>query len=100
MNRRSDLWKRTERAIAARLGGQRTGNRGVAAPDVTTPWAAVEVKERRRLPQWIVRAVAQARAGAGPNRLPLVILHEAGAKHDGDIVCLSLADFEAWYGKP
>lgn len=91
-------WKRCERAIAARLGGQRVGNRGTAAPDVVTDWLAIECKARRSLPAWLKRAVAQARAAAGEDRLPLVVLHETGTRHDCDLVILTLRDFEQWFG--
>jgi hypothetical protein len=91
------LWKQTERSIARRLGGQRVGNRGRTGPDVLTPWACIEVKTRRRLPTWLKEAVHQAVAGA-VGRLPLVVLHQAGTRHDQDLVVLRLQDFEDWYG--
>ena len=92
------LWKATERSIARRLGGQRTGPTGHTGPDVLTPWACIEVKTRRRLPTWLKEAVHQAVAGAWGDRLPLVVLHEKGQRHDGDLVVLRLRDFEDWYG--
>ena len=96
-------WKATERAIARRFGGRRTGvieqwgHPGVA--DVYTDWLAVEVKERRALPAWLHLALSQARAGATPEQLPLVVLHESGRRHDGDMVLLRLSDFEDWFGR-
>ena len=91
-------WKKTERAIARRLGGERLPVNGRGnQPDVRTPWLAVEVKHRRRLPGWLTAALAQASADAG-RTLPLVVLHEAGQPHAEDIVCLRLADFEQWFG--
>jgi len=91
-------WKQNERAIARRLGGTRTGPSGRSGPDVVTGWLAVEVKARKRLPMWLKSALQQARTGCPPTRLPLVVLHEVGARHDGDLVVMSLQDFEAWFG--
>jgi len=91
-------WKANERAIARRLGGQRVGNRGSNTEDVAHPWLSIEVKSRRVLPAWLVAAVAQARRNASAGRLPLVVLHQVGRRHDDDLVLLTLADFEAWFG--
>ena len=91
-------WKQTERAIARRLNGKRQGATGRTGADVTTSWLAVEVKHRRRLPQWLKDALAQARTGAG-ERLPIAILHESGRRHADDLVVLRLADFQDWFGE-
>jgi len=90
------VWKRTERRIARLLGGQRVAAHGRRAIDVDAGWLQVEVKERRRLPVWIVSALARARAHAGDNQLGIVVLHEEGA-HD-DLVVLSLRDWLEWFG--
>ena len=89
-------WKRTEREVAKRVGGERVGNRGVASPDVVSSWLAIECKHRKALPLWLLDAVAQAKANAG-DRLPLVALHEAGRWHDTDLVVMTLRDFEMWF---
>lgn len=94
----NETWKQCERAIAHRLAGSRAGNRGTASPDVQTPWASVEVKTRQTLPRWLLDAMRQARVNAWGDRLPLLILHETGARHDDDLCILRLADFEAWFG--
>ncbi len=91
-------WKQTERAIAKRLNGQRLGASGRAAADIQTDWLSVEVKHRKRLPQWLKDAWAQAANGA-ENRLPLVVLHECGSRRHNDLVVLRLGDFEDWFGK-
>jgi hypothetical protein len=65
---------------------------------VLSDWLAVEVKHRRRLPQWLKTALTQARCGAG-ERLPIVVLHEAGQRHSDDLVVLRLADFQDWFGE-
>ena len=90
-------WKQTERAIAARLNGRRQGATGRTGADVVNDWLAVEVKHRKRLPQWLKDALTQARTGAG-ERLPLVVLHESGQRHADDLVLLRLRDFEDWFG--
>jgi len=93
-------WKNTERAIANRLRGERlpVSGRGQQA-DVQTAWLAVEVKHRKALPAWLKLALRQAVSAAGLNRLPIVVLHEHGQRHDEDIVCLTLKDFEDWFGE-
>ena len=53
-------WKAHERRMAKRFGGVRNGNRGEAAADVDAGWAAIECKERAKLPAWLERAMAQA----------------------------------------
>jgi len=92
------VWKQTERVIARRLNATRQGATGRTGADVVNDWLAVEVKHRRRLPQWLKDALAQARSGAG-DRLPIVVLHEAGQRHSDDLVVLRLADFEDWFGE-
>jgi hypothetical protein len=94
----SKAWKDTERAIAQRLGGRRVGNSGRNTEDVAHRWLSIEAKERESLPAWLKAAVAQARANAPAGRLPLAILHELGARHDGDFVVLTLRDFQEWFG--
>lgn len=91
-------WKTVERAIAKRLNGQRVGVTGKATADVVNGWLSVEVKHRRRLPEWLKAALDQARSGAG-ERLPVAILHESGQRHAEDLVLMRLADFELWFGE-
>ncbi|NPV08049.1 MAG: hypothetical protein HPY83_08815 [Anaerolineae bacterium] len=94
-------WKATERAVATRLGGRRvpiTGRQRGDVPDVAHEWLSIEVKHRRALPQWLTEAMSQAVAAAGVSQLPCVVLHEAGSRHDGDLVVLRLGDFCDWFG--
>ena len=93
---RSATWKAVERRTAAALGGRRLGATGRSNPDVLAPGLAASCKHRQRLPAWLTDALATIRAQAGPDRLGVVVLHEAG-KHDS-IVCLSLADFRERWG--
>lgn len=92
------VWKKSERAVAKRLNGRRQGAVGRTGADVLNDWLAVEVKHRRRLPAWLKDALTQARTGAG-DRLPIVVLHEAGQRHADDLVLVRLADFEDWFGE-
>ena len=94
-------WKAAERSIAKRLGGKRSGPRGVAVGDVIAPGIVAEVKERKQLPAWLTGAMQQAmkaaRDGQGvcAPQLPIVILHVLGQRHDNDLVVMRLADFQA-----
>jgi hypothetical protein len=74
-------WKRHERLIARALGGERLPNTGRRGPDALAgPWA-IEVKTRRRLPRWLLAAIAQAEEGArASGRLPLLVLVLAPGK--------------------
>ena len=87
-------WKATERAIARRLGGVRTGPSGRAGADVLAPGLAVEVKRRKAYPAWLLAGMAQAVKAAGKDRLPIVVLHLAGRHHENDVVLLRLGDFK------
>jgi len=92
------LWKATERVIARRLGGQRLGAVGIAGPDVVTDSLAIEVKQRKRLPAWLSGAMEQAVGAASGERIPVVILHQTGQRHDADLVVIRLLDFQARLG--
>ena len=91
-------WKDTERAIAKRTGGVRTGCTGRATSDVVTESLAIECKTRATLPAWLGDAIAQAVRNAHGDRLPAVLLHQTGRRHDNDVVCLRLEDFLDWFG--
>jgi hypothetical protein len=74
-------WKAHERAIAKALGGMRLPNTGRRSPDIISPGWVAEVKVRRTLPQWLLKAVSQAQEGAmATGRLPLVVLVHAPGK--------------------
>ncbi len=92
-------WKAHERAVAKRVGGRRIGPTGRQGPDVVSAWLSIECKSRKALPAWLVNALQQARSGASETHLPLVILHQVGARHDDDLCVLSLADFTRWFGE-
>ncbi len=88
-------WKRTERAIAARLGGQRvpvSGRQRGDAPDIDHDRLAIEVKHRKSVPAWLTEAMAQATASARNGQMPVAIVHQHGGRHADDLAVLRLAD--------
>ena len=92
-------WKHVERAVAKRLGGQRVPVSGRAGqPDIAHSWLAIEVKHRRKLPQWLTKALEQAERAARPDQLPVAIIHRHGERHSEDLVVLRLRAFEEWFG--
>ncbi len=98
----SARWKEVERAVAAKLGGQRvpiTGRQRGDVPDVQHPWLSIEVKHRQLLPAWLHNAMSQAVAAARAGQLPVVVLHEAGQRHDNDYVVIRMRDYREWYGE-
>ncbi len=90
--------KAHERAMAGRLNGQRVGVTGLATQDVDCGRLSIECKSRKELPAWLLDAVQQARRNARAEQLAVVILHQVGRRHDGDLVVLRLCDWEQWYG--
>ena len=91
-------WKAVERQIAKRLNGQRVGCTGRATADVISDELIVEVKIRKALPAWLLSAMEQAVKANDDGRLPIVVLHQVGKRHDSDIVAMRLSDFEQWFG--
>ena len=91
-------FKGVERQIAKRLGGKRVGHLG-GADVIVDSWLSIEVKSRKQIPQWIRDALNQSKRNAGISELPIVILHQVGQNHNGDIVILTLADFQNWFGQ-
>jgi hypothetical protein len=90
-------WKVAERKVSKLLGGQRAGAVGREGADVIHPHLSVEVKERRRLPDWLLHAMAQA-VGAADGRLPMVVLHRAGDRYEDAMVIVRMRDWIEWYG--
>ena len=42
--------------------------------------------------------MAQAETNATPGKLPLVVLHQVGRRHDNDLVVVRLGTFVEWFG--
>ncbi len=82
-------WKATERRVAAYLGGERvpvtgrTGERGMATPDIDHGMWSIEVKDYggETVPKWLKKAMAQAKASLKPDHIaPVAIIHPKGAQ--------------------
>jgi hypothetical protein len=94
-------WKKTERAIAQRLGGERVpvpGRARGSAPDIAHDWLCPEVKHRKSIPLWLLQAVSQAQAAARGDQLPVVVVHQHGARHADNLVILKMSDFVDNFG--
>jgi hypothetical protein len=87
--------KNTEKAIAGRLNGKRVGIFG--GEDLDAGAFSVEGEDRKAF----VGAgfMAQAIRNCPQGKTPLVVVHITGARHDGDLVMMRLADWQDWYGK-
>jgi hypothetical protein len=89
-------WKRSERAIAARIGGRRvpvTGRQRGDVPDVAHHLFAVEVKHRRRPLRLLDFGMLQAIAAARGSQIPVLVLHTTGRRHADDYVVMRLGDW-------
>lgn len=89
-------WKRNERRIAGLMGGRRvpiSGRGRGDVPDIDHADFSIECKERTTFPAWLVTAMVQAKAATRGNQTPLVVLHQAGQRHDRDLILLCLEDF-------
>lgn len=95
-------WKAVERAIASIIGGERvpvTGRQRGSAPDIKHKWLSVEVKNRKKLPEWVHDAMRQAEASVKGDQLPIVFLHENGMKYKDAYAVVRIQDFVDWFGK-
>lgn len=81
--------KRTERAIAKKLGGRRLGILG--KHDVELDDFAVEVKSRKVFAgeKWIMQSEKNAPKG----KVAIVVVHLLNRNHDNDIVMMRMKDF-------
>ncbi len=89
-------WKDCERRIAEVLGGVRvpvSGRQRGYFPDVEHSTLAIEVKSRKRLPNWLEDAMQQAEASAKDGQLPVAVLHQDGHKYRDSLVVCRLRDF-------
>ena len=89
-------WKRTERRIAALLGGRRvpvTGRQRGDVPDIAHDQLSIEVKHRASIPQWLCEAIEQAQASATPAQIPIAVIHQHGKPYADALVVMTLADF-------
>ena len=86
-------WKRKEREVARMLGGTRNVEKGVPQPDVEGPDFVAQVKDRHRLPNYVIAGLADAMAHATVKKkqFPLLVLTTPTMK--AKIVCMAHADF-------
>ncbi|MGQ9570181.1 MAG: hypothetical protein ACUVWN_04600 [bacterium] len=94
-----DRGKRTERALARRLGGRRVGVLGKSDMILETSHTVFEfeIKERKRcvVQNWL----AQAERNCSQGKTPALIIHLHYQPHSEDMVVMRLRDFEDWLGK-
>jgi hypothetical protein len=113
----SDTWKGSERIASRFVGGERvpvTGRnarkkKGVETEDIGKPpdidhnELAIEHKDGAQIPALLIKAMAQAVAaqlwyrlkGKG-ERIPMVIMHPKGSRHDESLVILRIKDLKAF----
>ena len=99
--KRSVAWKAAELNVAKAFGGVRSGPTGRTGADVKNlryDWLSIEVKERKdAIPFWIRDAVRQITACTSPDKLPIVILHKLGDRHNNDLVVIQRAKFMEFF---
>lgn len=71
-------WKRFERRVAAKFGGERIPITGRKELDIRHPTYGIECKYRKSLPAWLFKhAVGQAVTGSAKSgKIPVVVLGE------------------------
>ncbi len=85
-----------ERFVAQDLKGRRVGILG--SEDVLWRGIAIECKERKRLPAFLTRCMAQAESHA-EGGTAMVGLHELGQGHERDLVVLRYGEFKKMMGE-
>ena len=71
-------WKRFERRVASKVGGQRIPINGRKGVDISHPYLDIECKYRKTLPAWLFdKAWSQANEGTG---IPTIVV----GKHNSE----------------
>jgi hypothetical protein len=91
-------WKDHEKRVAKATGGKRTSRPYANLPDTSSDWLVTECKARNKLPQWIVKAVENARRFTNSQQLGVAVLHEKYKKQTDDLVVMTWGDFLEWFG--
>jgi hypothetical protein len=90
-------WKACERRIAELVGGRRipvTGRQRGETPDIEHATLSIEVKSRKSLPAWLLKALNQAQAASKDGKkMPVVVLHQDHAPYAQSLIVLKLKDF-------
>jgi hypothetical protein len=92
-------WKACERKVAALLGGIRvpvSGRGRGYSPDIAHERFSIEVKSRRKLPDWLEDAMRQAETSAKHGQLPVAVLHQDGRRYRDSFVVCRLKDFTGY----
>ena len=92
------LWKTVERRICKKHGGKRRGVTGKGESDCIHPWRGIEIKCRKKIPQYLRTWMEQAVVNAEAGKLPLVHWHEPSTLDADDIVFMRFCDFVDWFG--
>ena len=88
-------WKAQERRMARLLNCKRNPNTGASQPDMENAHLAVDNKDRKELPKWIVEALVKVQGLAQPNRLGMVTV--SSPNDPLVLVVMSLEDYRTWY---
>lgn len=85
-----DRGKRAEKAVAEALGGKRIGALG--GEDVQHEKFSIEVKSRKQhgVFKWYKQCVDNNKDG----KIPVLVIHEHGKRHENDLVCVTMKDFK------
>jgi len=93
-------WKRLERDVARKVGGQRipvTGERD--GQDISHPVFAFQVKSRRTIPGWLATWLAGITGTARRlDRVGVLVLHQPGTEVDDALVVLRMRDWVDLHG--
>ena len=95
-------WKRREREVAARLGGQRlpVSGRGKDEPDAETPLLCIQSKHGRNRPSSLTTWMdGICRTAGDRGKVGLVVWSTMRERGDDALVILRLKDFEALHGR-
>lgn len=89
------LWKATERRIAKQFGTKRTplsgSNSGGTRSDTLHSRLYLEIKERKRLPDWFAKTIDDTKARAiKEGKIPLTVFHQKNSRDD--YVVLNISD--------
>lgn len=82
--------RRTENKIADKMGAVRQGLYG--QEDAAHPIFSIEVKDRKKFTgkSFMDQAIANAPTG----KVPIVIVHVTGDRHDNDLVMIRMKDWQ------
>ena len=91
-------WKRDERKICHKFGGERSGPTGIKGADCKyTPGFAIQIKRRKAVAQLYYDALDNVESVAKHCDVPIVVVHKHGTNIDDSIVMLRLSTFIEWY---